>query len=71
MKKVFPLLATLFLLNGCAESSEAFLSSSVGGVSSGKALQSSLSSAISYGVKHETGKNPFGAYDCICRRKKS
>ena len=36
------------------------LSSSVGGVSSGKALQSSLSSAISYGVKHETGKTPLG-----------
>ena len=59
MKKVFPLFATLFLLNGCAES-VALLSSSVGGVSSGKALQSSLSSAISYGVKHETGKTPLG-----------
>ena len=59
MKKVFLLLTALFLLNGCAES-VALLGSSVGGASSGKVLQSSLSSAISYGVKHETGKTPLG-----------
>ena len=50
MKKVFFLLSSLFLLNGCAES-VALLGSSVGGASSGKMLQSSLNSAISYGVK--------------------
>ena len=59
MKKVFFLLITLFLLNGCAES-VALLGSSVGGASSGKMLQSSLNSAISYGVKHKTGKTPLG-----------
>ena len=59
MKKVFFLLTTLFLLNGCAES-VALLGSSVGGASSGKMLQSSLNSAISYGVKHKTGKTPLG-----------
>jgi len=59
MKKSFFLLTTLFLLNGCAES-VALLGSSVGGASSGKMLQSSLNSAISYGVKHRTGKTPLG-----------
>ena len=58
MKKVFFLLSSLFLLNGCAES-VALLGSSVGGASSGKMLQSSLNSAISYGVKKQTGKGPL------------
>ena len=59
MKKVFTFLTILFLLNGCAES-VALLGSSVGGASSGRVLQSSLNSAISYGVKHKTGKTPLG-----------
>ena len=59
MKKIFFLFTALFLLNGCAES-VALLGSSVGGASSGKILQSSLNSAISYGVKHKTGKTPIG-----------
>ncbi len=59
MKKVFFLLSIVFLLNGCAES-VALLGSSVGGASSGKMLQSSLNSAISYGVKQKTGKTPLG-----------
>ena len=59
MKKGFFLLIFLFLLNGCAES-VALLGSSVGGASSGKMLQSSLNSAISYGIKKQTGKTPFG-----------
>ena len=58
MKKVFFLLSSLFLLNGCAESI-ALLGGSVGGVSNGKILQSSLNSAISYGVKKQTGKTPL------------
>ena len=58
MKKVFFLLSSLFLLNGCAESI-ALLGTSVGGASSGKILQSSLNSAISYGVKKHTGKSPL------------
>ena len=58
MKKVFFLLSSLFLLNGCAESI-ALLGGSVGGASSGKILQSSLNSAISYGVKKRTGKTPL------------
>ena len=58
MKKIFFLLSIVFLLNGCAES-VALLGSSVGGGSSGKMLQSSLNSAISYGVKKQTGKTPL------------
>ena len=58
MKKVFFLLSSLFLLNGCAES-VALLGTSAGGASSGKMLQSSLNTAISYGVKRQTGKGPL------------
>ena len=58
MKKVPFLLLIIFLLNGCAES-VALLGSSVGGASSGKMLQSSLNSVISYGVKKQTGKGPL------------
>ena len=58
MKKILILLSSLFLLNGCAES-VALLGSSVGGASNGKMLQSSLNSAISYGVKKQTGKTPL------------
>ena len=58
MYKVFFLISFTFLLNGCAES-VALLGSSVGGVSNGKIIQSSLNSAISYGVKQQTGKSPL------------
>ena len=58
MKKIFGLLTTLLLLNGCAES-VALLGTSVGGASKGKMLQSSLNTAISYGVKKQTGKGPI------------
>ena len=49
----------MLMLNGCAES-VALLGTSIGGASNGKILQSSLNSAISYGVKHKTGKTPLG-----------
>jgi len=58
MKKIFVLLTTMLLLNGCAES-VALLGTSAGSASNGKMLQSSLSSAVSYGVKHQTGKGPL------------
>ena len=57
MKKIFVLLTTMLLLNGCAES--VALLGTVGNVSNGKILQSSLNSAISYGVKKQTGKGPL------------
>ena len=55
MKKILLLLSTIFLLNGCAESF-ALLSTSA---SNGRLVQSSLNSAISYGVKKQTGKTPL------------
>ena len=45
----------IFLLNGCAESL-ALLGTSA---SNGRLVQSSLNSAISYGVKKQTGKTPL------------
>ena len=59
MKKTFYLFSLIFLLTGCVES-VAILGSSVGGASSGKILQSSLQSTISYGIKKQTGKTPLG-----------
>ena len=55
MKKILLLLSMIFLLNGCAESL-ALLGT---GTSNGKILQSSLNSAVSYGVKKQTGKTPL------------
>ena len=55
MKKILLLLSSIFLLNGCAESL-ALLGSSA---SNGRFIQSSLNSAISYGVKKQTGKTPL------------
>jgi hypothetical protein len=53
------LFTLIILLNGCVES-VALLGSSVGGASSGKLVQSTLQSTISYGIKKQTGKSPLG-----------
>ena len=55
MKKILILLSTIFLLNGCAESL-ALLGTST---SNGKIVQSSFNSAVSYGIKKQTGKTPL------------
>ena len=55
MKRILLLFSSIFLLNGCAESL-ALLGS---GASNGRLVQSSLNSAISYGVKKQTGKTPL------------
>ena len=55
MKKILFLLSLSLLLNGCAETI-ALLGT---GASNGKIVQSSLNSAISYGVKQKTGKSPL------------
>ncbi len=55
MKKILLLLLTMFFLNGCAES----LALLGPGASNGRFVQSSLNSAISYGVKKQTGKTPL------------
>ena len=55
MKRILLLFSSIFLLNGCAESL-ALLGS---GASNGRLVQSSLNSAISYGIKTQTGKTPL------------
>ena len=55
MKNIFVILATLFLLNGCAQS----LALLGPGAANGKIVQSSFNSVISYGVKKQTGKSPL------------
>ena len=55
MKKILLLLSIIFFLNGCAES----LALLGPGASNGRLVQSSLNSAISYGVKKQTGKSPL------------
>ena len=55
MKKILLFLTIIFLLNGCAESLALFGQ----GASNGRFVQSSLNSAISYGVKKQTGKTPL------------
>ena len=57
MKKILSLLAILFLLNGCAESI-ALLGPATSSAGSGKITHSAFSSAVSYGVKQQTGKSP-------------
>ena len=55
MKKILLLLSIIFLLSGCAES----LALLGPGASNGRFVQSSLNSAISYGIKKQTGKTPL------------
>ena len=55
MKKTLISFLFLFILNGCAESI-ALLGT---GASNGRIVQSSLNSAISYGLKTQTGKTPI------------
>ena len=59
MKKISGLLTALLLLSGCAETLALLgpASTSIGG---GNVLRSSLSSAVSYGVKKQTGMSPTG-----------
>tara|TARA_B110001450_G_scaffold205927_1_gene195959 strand:+ start:366 stop:887 length:522 start_codon:yes stop_codon:yes gene_type:complete len=56
MKKLSILFTSMFLLVGCAESMA--LLGPLTGASNGKMLQSSINSAVSYGVKKQTGKTP-------------
>ena len=57
MKKIFGLLISLLLLNGCAESL-ALLGPASSAIKGGNVAQSALSSALSYGVKKQTGLTP-------------
>ena len=55
MRKTAGILVALFLLNGCAES-VALIGTSA---SNGRIVQSSFNSAVSYGIKKQTGKTPL------------
>ena len=57
MKKLIGILITLFALSGCANSL-AFLGPASTSVTGGNIVQSALSSAVSYGVKKQTGQSP-------------
>ena len=56
MKKLIGLLILFFLFSGCFESS--LVMGPVIGGAQGKLAQSSVSTALSYGVKYKTGKYP-------------
>ena len=58
MKKILSLIATLFILNGCAESMALLGSATTSGLSGGKVAQSAASSAVSFTVKRQTGMTP-------------
>ena len=58
MNKIFILLISIFLLSGCA--SGVALIGPATGAANGKIAQSTLKSAVSYGIKKQTGKSPMG-----------
>ncbi len=58
MKKIISLMLTLTFLTGCAESL-ALLGPASTSVTGGNLAQSAASSAISFGVKKQTGKTPM------------
>jgi hypothetical protein len=57
MKKILGLFITAILLSGCVESM-ALLGGVTTGAGTGKIAQSAVSSAVSYGVKKQTGLSP-------------
>ena len=57
MRKLIGLLISFFLLSGCFESS-LVVGPAIGGAQ-GKLAQSSVSTALSYGIKYKTGKYPI------------
>ena len=57
MRKLIGLLILFFLLSGCFETS-LVMGPAIGGAQ-GKLAQSSVSTALSYGVKYKTGKYPI------------
>tara|TARA_B100001057_G_scaffold37608_1_gene33973 strand:- start:85 stop:468 length:384 start_codon:yes stop_codon:yes gene_type:complete len=58
MKKIVSLLLLFTLTTGCAESL-ALLGPASTSVTGGNVVQSSISSAVSYGLKKQTGKSPM------------
>ena len=62
MKKIFGLLTSLLILNGCAESiallGPASSSLATGAIGKGNIAHSTASSILSYGIKQQTGLSP-------------
>ena len=58
MKKTLSLIATLFILNGCAETMALLGPASSAVVGQGNVAQSAATSVLSYGVKKQTGMSP-------------
>ena len=59
MKKVFGLLITLLFFSGCAESVVLLGPASTTSLTGGNIIQSATTSAVSFGVKKQTGKTPM------------
>ena len=57
MKKIFTILFCFLFLSGCIET--ASLVAPMSGVASGKVAQTTINSAVSFGVKKKTGKSPM------------
>ena len=57
MKKLFIVLLSFVFLTGCMNSMA--LLGPASGISNGKVVQSSIQSAVNYGIKRQTGKSPF------------
>ena len=56
MKKIFIILVSFLFLSGCIET--ASLMAPLSGVASGKVAQTTINSAVSFGIKKKTGKSP-------------
>ena len=56
MKKILISLVSLLFLSGCIET--ASLMAPMSGVASGKVAQTTINSAVSFGIKKKTGKSP-------------
>jgi len=67
MKKLFFLLASMFLLAGCIESVAVF----GGGAANGKMVQSSFQSGASYAIKKKKRKTPLSNALNYAKKKKN
>ncbi len=57
MKKILTALVCFLFLSGCIET--ASLVAPMSGVASGKVAQTTINSAVSFGIKKKTGKSPM------------
>ena len=67
MKKTIGLVSLLFVLSGCYQASLTPMLGPAAGASQGRLAYSAVSTSLSYGVKHTTGKFPI---EHILKREK-